>query len=297
MNKLPISFLSQRFFWLVTKIMPKFEIAVLIPSFKPGEYLDRLLDSLENQTLSKERFCVYIGLNGPRMPYEENVLRYLDRKSIKHRFLYIEEIGVSHARNVLLDNSVEPFVTFVDDDDVVSNNFLENLLAVSSEEVVGVSNVCNFEKAISEMKFNYIGNSFRTLNDFEASKFKARKFFSSACAKLIHRQMIGGLRFDASLSKGEDALFMAQASPRIKGVRKSASNTYYYVFERAGSASRKNVAFQPELHRVFYIVKRYLSLLFDKRYEKFFVMSRIVATLLQMKKLVFSRPYQSEIGK
>lgn len=45
------------------------KISVLIPSFKPGEYIQRCLKSLEQQTIDKNDFTVYVALNGPKQPY------------------------------------------------------------------------------------------------------------------------------------------------------------------------------------------------------------------------------------
>ena len=259
------------------------KISVIIPSYKPAEYLNKCLLSLENQTLSKKQYKVYISLNGPKDDYEKYILRLLSEMNFEYKYIYIKEAGVSNARNRLLDISTEEYIVFMDDDDLVSKNYLENLLSVSSMKYMGISNIYNFEKDICEKKENYIGKTFISLKDKEKSMYKIRKYFSSPWGKMIQRDMIQDIRFDTKLAKGEDSLFMAMISKNVMGIRKTSDDTCYYVYERVGSASRKKVKFLGELSTIFYLLKQYGKLLKSKDYEKVFVLTRIVATIRKTK--------------
>lgn len=261
------------------------KISVIIPSYKPAEYLKKCFLSLENQTISREQFKVYIALNGLKNDYEDYILSLLSKVSFEYKYIYIKEAGVSNARNKLLDISDEEYIVFIDDDDLISKNYLENLLNVSSEKYIGISNIYNFEKDISEKKENYIGKTFKKLKDGENSKYKIRKYFSSPCGKILHRNIIENIRFDTKLVKGEDSLFMAMISKNIIGIKKTSPDTCYFVYERVGSASRKKIKTFVELNTIFYLLKRYFNLLFSIRYEKVFILTRIVATLKKIKEL------------
>lgn len=263
--------------------MPK--IAILIPSYKPGEYIERCLDSIESQTLAKQHFTVYIALNGPKEHYEEYLLEMLSRKTFHYKYYYLSESGVSNARNLLIDNSTEPYITFMDDDDCISEIYLESLLSVVSKDGIAISNVYEFEKETHEYKPNYIGQSFLKLHDVETSKFKSRKYFSSPWAKLMHRDIISTSRFDTTLSLGEDSLFMAQISKNVHSVRKANFDACYFVYERVGSASRKNIDRMAEVSRIYYLLSIYSKMLFSHGYNKVFILSRIMATVLHGKKL------------
>lgn len=260
-------------------------ISVLLPSYKPEIYLERCLDSLECQTLPKRFFKVYLALNGPRDGYEDYVLTLLGKYSFQYDYTYLEAPGVSHARNILLEKSCEEYLTFVDDDDVLSSNYLEQLLLRASRDYISISNVFNFCDSLGVLSENYIGRSFSSLGDLEGSIFKARKFFSSPWAKLIHREIVGGVRFDVNLKVGEDSLFMARVSRRVKGVRKTEPTACYYVRTRIGSASRKKVVRAEELRRITYLVYSYGGMIF-KGYNLPFILSRIAASLGHLKRLL-----------
>lgn len=269
-----------------SKIASGCEIAVLVPTFKPESYIYRCLLSLDQQSLEKDRFFVYFALNGPQDPYKDYLLHALRKVSFGYEVIYIAEAGVSNARNALIDSSVEPFLAFVDDDDFLSENYLELLLLASSKSVVGISDVALFDGSDFCARESYLRKCYNNLNEFEVSKFKTRKYYSSPCAKLISRDIIGRVRFDLSLSKGEDALFMAEISPHVCGMRKAGLGCCYNVFERPGSASRSQSRRISEFKRTSYLVKSYYRMMCSTRYDKFFVLTRILATLRHLAKQI-----------
>ena len=99
------------------------KVSVIIPSYRPGNYVYECLDSLMNQSLDALRFEVIVVLNGTRDPYWEQLSRYAKRHG-NIRLLHEAVAGVSNARNVGMKHAWGDFFAFVDDDDVVSSNYL-----------------------------------------------------------------------------------------------------------------------------------------------------------------------------
>jgi glycosyltransferase involved in cell wall biosynthesis len=254
-------------------------IAVLIPSYKPKEYLKDCLSSLDKQSLSKEYYRVYIALNGPKSTYEEYVLSILKSMTFEYKYMYIEQANVSNARNRLIEESTEEFIAFIDDDDIVSEDYLESLWAVATREDISISNIYYFRKDIRFCEPYYIGSDYDSLSGKESSKLKTRKYFSSVWATLIHREIIGETRFDKRLKNGEDSLFMATISRNISGICKTTKNTKYYVRKREGSAQTKNRSLSEKVNTFLYLQKSYSKLLLDGRYERMFILSRIAASV------------------
>lgn len=261
------------------------KIAVLIPTYKPQSYFERCLLSLEMQTLDKGSFCVYIALNGPKDKYELYIKSLLSKFTFNYQYIYLDKAGVSNARNKLIEISEEPFLSFIDDDDLVSENFLKNTLAKADANFIACSNVYNFENNLKNLKPNFMGVAFKKLSNEELSKYKSRKFFSAASAKLIHRNLVATTRFDTKLAMGEDSLFMAELSFRVKGIRKTDKNTCYYVYERPNSASRDKVNKWKEFKRINYLLCKYIFMFFGK-YDKIFILTRMVATILYIRRLI-----------
>lgn len=260
-------------------------VSVLVPTYKPGDYISHCLQSINSQTLNKSQFKVYIALNGSDRSFETYLQGMLQNFTFQHELFFLEQAGVSNARNFLIDKSTEEFVVFVDDDDLLSENYLEALLLVSTADIMGIANIYNFNKSLDELSENYIGKSFKTLQQYTTSKYKSRKYFSSPCAKMIHRSIIGDVRFDTKLAIGEDSLFMAQLSHRVKAIYKTTESACYYVYERQGSVTRQEIDKKKEFKRIVYLLKEYSKMLLSFNYGFLFIMTRIAATLKHGKKL------------
>jgi glycosyltransferase involved in cell wall biosynthesis len=257
-------------------------IAVIIPTYRPGKYLERCLRSLDVQTVCRTMYTVYIGLNGPRDPYEVDLLRVLSDVTFRYEYVYLARAGVSPCRNALLDISTEEFVVFVDDDDVVSENYLQNLLAVSDQRFIGISNVRGFVGDVSRQHTVFTGKSFAGIAAEETSLFRARRYLSSSWAMMLHRDMIGDTRFDPRLARGEDSLFMAQISRRVSGVRKASTDTLYFLCAREGSVTQQPIPLGRELRGLGYLLVRYLRLLVSPQYRAIFIGTRIASCILKI---------------
>lgn len=265
------------------------QVAIIIPTYKPGDYLNKCLDSVEKQTLKKSDYCVYIGLNGPKDDYERLVKACLEKFTFNYKYFYLSNSGVSFARNELIENSTQDYLVFLDDDDQISPNYLENLLSITTSTTMGIANVVNFTRDRKNQFENYIGKSFSELAPKGKSLFQYRKYFSSPWGKMLHRNMIKQTRFDTHLSLGEDGLFMASLSKNIESFEKSSSDTIYYVNvrENSSSRSRSRINKKNEFKRVVYLTSRYLRLLFISGFNKLFISTRVIATLINFKKLFY----------
>ena len=210
-------------------------IDIIIPTYKPGDFLIEGFTSLEKQKISFEKFKVTIILNGDKEPYYSNVKAALKRFNFNYSLMYTEEKGVSNARNLGLEKTSYPYIIFLDDDDLLTENYLEKLLLLANPDSVIVSNVLGFESNLENVSKDYLSfdNSFRSKN-----LVKYRKYLSNSCCKLIPRNIVGNTRFDTRLFKGEDALFMFMLSPKISKIISTEPDVIYFRRIRPFSASR-----------------------------------------------------------
>ncbi|MCK5780942.1 MAG: glycosyltransferase family 2 protein [Psychrilyobacter sp.] len=253
------------------------KVAVILPTYKPQDYIIECFKSLEIQTLKKNEFCVYIGLNGSSKEFEKYILDQLKNFSFKYKFLFIENPGVSNARNKLLDVSMEDYIVFVDDDDIISKYYLEELLELTDEKTLGISDSKNFIKEISCLEENPWGKLYKTLKLEEKSKFKVRRYFSCPVSKMIHRKMVENYKFDINLKLGEDTLFMTYISKNIDLVKKTSENACYYIRVRETSSSRRHGGKWNKIKASFYSFRQFVKIFFTAGYEKLFLLTRIVA--------------------
>ncbi len=57
--------------------MRKTEVSIIIPTYKPGNYIWSCLNSICRQTISKERIELVVVVNGCNEPYVGDIKRFL----------------------------------------------------------------------------------------------------------------------------------------------------------------------------------------------------------------------------
>lgn len=260
------------------------KISVIIPSYKPSEYLWKCLDSLFTQTLDKSFFEVIIVLNGCNQPYRSRIIQYLSENQKNGENFHLIQTdmgGVCHARNLGIEAAKGNYVAFIDDDDWVSPNYLENLLKVADEDSIVEANVLRIDEVSGCSLDYFLTDAFvKNQSASELTFFGCRSFLSNVCCKLISRKIIGTDRFNTNYKLGEDSLFMFHLSRRIHRICMTTKDTFYYVRERSNSASRKTYSRFYRVRLALSLMESYLgAYLKDFRHYKFlFFLSRLVAT-------------------
>lgn len=218
-------------------------ISVIIPTYKPQEYLWECLDSLVNQTLDKSMFEVILVLNGCGEPWKRMIEEYITARlsDIIVNFIHTKHGGVSNARNLALDVAKGEYVTFIDDDDYISPTYLEEMLALSDNNTMVIAKPIAFwdeSRIVKEYRITREYN--RCAPKGRQKSYNARKFFSGPWMKLIPMSYIQDRRFDVGFKNGEDSLFMFLISDKFKDVVFTSENAIYYRRIRENSATTMN---------------------------------------------------------
>lgn len=211
-------------------------ITIIIPTYRPKEYLWECLASIDDQTLDHNAFEVLIVLNGEREPYEQEILSYLAaHPSLPARLIYNEVRGVSAARNRGLDEARGEYICFIDDDDLITPSYLEQLNDLASEDTIPLSYITAFEDGNLQSRSLTISHHYQ--NSSRLVRYTAvRRYFNVIYCKVIPRDVIGDRRFDETLQNGEDSLFMFLISDRFQWVRFTPPTAVYRYRKRPTSA-------------------------------------------------------------
>ena len=215
-------------------------ISVIIPTYKPKEYIWECLNSLVKQTFSKSEFEVILVLNGCCEPWRGEIMDFIhaNMQGMNVHFIQTDQGGVSNARNMALDVAKGEYVTFIDDDDFVSPSYLELLYEQVSPETVAICYPYAFNDGEVEKQLPYAMTDVYECNCNKVCSLssKVRKFFSGPCMKLIPMNFIQDRRFDIRFKNGEDSLFMFLISDKIKQCRFADREAIYYRRFRENSA-------------------------------------------------------------
>ncbi len=262
-------------------------ISIIIPTYAPGEYIYDCLNSLSVQTSGPGSFEVIVILNGIKEPYFSDIQAYLIEHDFKFKLLYTDEPGVSNARNIGLD-AIEQldthYVVFLDDDDKLSPNFIEEVAGKAQPDTVVASNSKSFFDGQNTTHEGYISKCYEENRHSTYNIFKYRCFLSTVWGKLFPLAVIGKTRFNKNFSIGEDCLFGFEVSNKIKAIVLTSDDAYCFRRLRLTSVSRKKRSrlskFKNGCKLCIAYSRAYLKSPFE--YNFLFYISRIVATFMHV---------------
>ena len=149
-----------------------------MPTYRPKEYLYECIQSIYAQTFTNQLFELIIVLNGCNEPYYSNIKAYIEKhhdQGINIRMVQTDMGGVSNARNIGLDNAKGQYIVFVDDDDILSSNYLVGLYSKADDSSIVVSNEKTFvldESGNKILNDDYISRAYnKSINKSSKSLF------------------------------------------------------------------------------------------------------------------------------
>lgn len=109
--------------------MSNLKISVVICTYNRAAYIAEALNSLYNQTLSKNVFEVIIANNNSTDNTKEVVQQFI-AQHINANFVYVDEFtqGASFARNTGAALAKAPLLCFMDDDAIANEDYLERIV-------------------------------------------------------------------------------------------------------------------------------------------------------------------------
>ena len=176
-------------------------ISIIIPVYNVENYLRSCLDSVLSQTYKD--FEVLMVNDGSTDGSGAICQDFVERDS---RFHYFEKEngGLSDARNYGLDRAKGHYITFLDSDDFLFEDYLENLYHASrlSDSDITIGGYCRF----GDSNFYFYNDHFKSdslvaFKDFQAIQYLDSMLdvtfltFSTAWGKLFKRELFSELRF------------------------------------------------------------------------------------------------------
>ena len=167
------------------------KISVIVPTYKPQAYLWECLDSIYNQTFPKQDYEIILVLNGCCEPYNKQIKEWLSKHSdLQVQYSQTDEGGVSNARNIALDNVKGEYVTFIDDDDLISPEYLKGLYDKAAPDTISLCypyafNDGEIDKQLpfsTTKAFNYgVTNNCNTISYMVEDTISDSKMVKTAC--------------------------------------------------------------------------------------------------------------------
>ena len=207
-------------------------ISVIIPIYNAEKYLPRTIKCLQNQIYSY--FEVLLLDDGSVDSSGEICKKVVETD---HRFIYHyqENGGVSAARNNGLKLSKGEYITFIDADDEIPENYLSELYEILVENNCQMS-VCDVAVYKNGKELNRFTSEKERLTSKTALNYilTRKNINSGPYAKLFRREILEKIEFP-SLKAYEDILFVVKAVEKCVSVAITNKTEYKYI-QNEGSA-------------------------------------------------------------
>lgn len=280
-------------------------IDIIMPVYNtPIDDLKRCLSSIERQSF--KNYKVYIiddGSFDEVRNFLDEYVRDKDEVIVKH----VVNGGVSRARNIGIDSSSAEYLTFVDSDDTLEDNFLEEAFSLIKDNdldlVIGGYNEVKNGEVVKVRKCDdgfYIydkSNLDLVMDKLLSGKLREdNKNIGSLptgriYTRLYKRSVLGDLRFNSSLGMSEDTLFMIDFMDRVGRIGLSSSVWYnYYINDY--SISRRKVSDKVINDHMMFIEEVYKRMLVedDLRIKNAYIF-RVFKSLINLVDLIKSSDY------
>jgi len=215
------------------------KFSIIIPAYNLEKHIGKCLNSLLNQNIELFEYEILVINDGSTDETESNVLQYT--KKYSNIILYNQENkGVSSARNLGIENAKGEYVLFVDGDDWLSKNILNEIYESFQTNNLEAIRFGYLKTYVNE-NFNepvYIKSSTNVTNgiDFIMAS-KTIEFYPWLYAFSTKFLKDNNLYFNTNLSFCEDKEFIIRALSLTKKFKNFKFIAYHYNLKREDAAS------------------------------------------------------------
>lgn len=220
--------------------MPKFSI--IIPIYNVEKYLSKCLDSLVNQTFTDiEIICVNDGSS-------DNSLQVLNEYASQDNRIKVinqENLGVSTARNVGIDNATGEYLLFVDADDwldLKTCEILYNSISINSADLL------SFNAFFVKNKQEIYGLK-KNLNSVLYGEMWSISYKKDFLLKY-------NIKFPKHIKIAEDHIFKIQALINTNKILILEDYLYYYCADRENSSSKIKSVVDDDIQSFYYLIEQ-----------------------------------------
>ena len=202
-------------------------LSIIVPVYNSEKYVSVCIESILKQTYQN---IEVILVDDGSTDESGKVCDEFEQADHRVRVFHKKNGGVSSARNLGIEKCRGRYVTFIDSDDFVSEDFI----------LIMYQNLQNYNVDISICNFNYVYNntvpknanliieSAKLLIDDQLDYFKYSFLFSYSWGKLYKKNLLQHIFFDSDIYISEDSLFLAEVIKNAKSIYYDKTPLYMY---------------------------------------------------------------------
>ena len=208
-------------------------ISVIVPIYNVEKYLARCVDSIVNQTYKNLEIILVDDGSPDRCP--QMCDDYAEKDS-RIKVVHKKNGGLSDARNAGMAVATGEYISFIDSDDYVSDDFFECLLDVMNKENSDIAE-CSVVKFYEDNRFDEFSDdlSVKTYDtqDAMSALIAENQFHQHVWNKLYKTELVKDIPYAVG-KLNEDEFWTYRVFGRANKVAR-INKTMYYYFQRISS--------------------------------------------------------------
>ncbi len=244
-------------------------VSIVVPVYKVEKYVEKCIKSLLNQTY----YNIQIIVIDDGSPDKSGIIcDKLSKKDARIEVVHKKNEGVSIARNTGIEIAKGEYICFVDSDDYVMPNYIENLVYSMEKDMVDMV-VCGHIRNDNNRETKVFSYQEKIMDRSERLFYTYLSVNLEACYpwnKLFKKDIIqkNNIRFPEGIHPGEDLLFCIFYINYV--TRVSFIKKYLYVYVNSDisvmSRGRGNSAFNNYYLQIEPIIQ-FMMREMDKKHE------------------------------
>ena len=213
------------------------KISVIVPVYNVEAYLERCVESILQQTYAHFELIL---INDGSTDSSGQICDHLASQYENIKTHHIENAGVSNARNIGIQLATGSWVTFIDSDDFVTQDYLATLASAVEGENIGfvIAPLHHIKNGIVTDLPPHSGKTelWSTEETMKELLMTTRTSFFPV-AKLFKRDLLADEKFNTHYHLAEDALFLTELLLKTRCSSVFIDKPIYYYDHREGSAT------------------------------------------------------------
>lgn len=214
------------------------KVSVIVPVYNGGDFIEICIKDILNQTLKDiELILVNDGSEDNTLDICKKYAEYDNRIILINQ----ENKGVSIARNNGINKAKGKYICFIDSDDRIKEEYLENLYNLAEKKDVKIV-CCDIECVDKNYKFKSIktmDEGYYTSLDALEELFKFRNLNWGPCGKLFNADIVKDKIEFPNVDVYEDLVFVYKTIYTTEKIFYTKICKYYYVDRENDGAMRK----------------------------------------------------------
>mgnify|MGYP004640934595 CR=1 FL=1 len=212
-------------------------VSVIIPVYNVKNYLDKCLKSVVNQTYGKLEIIL---VDDGSTDGSDTMCDIWKKNDSRIKVIHKKNGGLSDARNVGISNAKGEYITFIDSDDFIENDMIEELLFGVKNNNCDIG-ICGYYKTyLNEEYIADSGKNNMIMNRIDAiDKMNSLGYYDvSAWGKIFKTEIFNKITFPVG-KLSEDWFIMYKLFYRAEKIYYNPKPKYHYV-QRSGGISKNN---------------------------------------------------------